>query len=398
MLRPAPSRLRRVIRLGLCAAALALGPRAAVAAEPFQTMAAQAILVDADTGAVLFEKAADDLMAPASMAKTMTAEVIFHEMAEGRLTREREFVISENAWRKGGGPSGGSAMFAIVHSRVTLGDLLQGIIVQSGNDAAIAAAEGISGSEEAFARKMTERARQLGLTKSVFTNATGQSDPAQKVTSREMARLALHIIRTYPAEYKIFAQKEFTWNKIRQLNRNPLLTMDVGADGLKTGFLQESGYGLVGSAVQNGQRLVLVMNGLKTARDRSAEARKLLEWGFRTFEARQLFAAGAPIGEAQVFGGDRRSVALVSESPVRILLPRGSTERIAAQIVYDGPLAAPVAKGSQVGRLRVMRGDVQALDLPLVVSEDVPVGSLTQRAFDGVLELGTGLVRRAFAR
>ena len=174
--------------------------------------------------------------------------------------------------------------------------------------------------------------------------------------------------------------------------------MDIGADGLKTGNLDESGYGLVGSAVQNGQRLVLVVNGLKTSKDRAAEARKLLEWGFRSFEPRLLFAANAPIGEASVFGGSQGAVSLVSPVAVRILVPRGSTERLAAQIVYEGPLRAPVAAGSQVGRLRIMRGEVQALDLPLYLGDDVPVGTMRQRALDGILELGTGLVRRAFAR
>lgn len=393
------ARLEGLTRLAAAVVALVLLAAPARALEQqFQTLAAQAILVDADTGAVLFEKAADDLMAPASTVKMMTCEVIFHEIAEGRLRLDTEFVVSENAWRKGGGPSGGSAMFAMLKSRIAVSDLLQGIIVQSGNDAAITAAEGVAGSEDAFARKMTERARELGLTRSTFRNATGYADPDQKVTAREMSRLALHIIRTYPDLYKIFGQKEFAWNKIRQQNRNPLLTMDIGADGLKTGNLDESGYGLVGSAVQNGQRLVLVVNGLKTSKDRAAEARKLLEWGFRSFEPRLLFAAKAPIGEASVFGGSQGAVSLVSPVAVRILVPRGSTERLAAQIVYEGPLRAPLAAGTQVGRLRILRGDVQALDLPLHLGDDVPVGTMRQRALDGILELGTGLVRRAFAR
>jgi D-alanyl-D-alanine carboxypeptidase (penicillin-binding protein 5/6) len=367
-------------------------------AQTFQTIAAQAILIDADTGTVLFEKNADELMVPASMNKLMTVEVIFHALREGRLTLDSDFLISENAWRKGGGPSSGSSMFAQLNSRIKLNDLLRGIIVQSGNDAAIAAAEGIAGSEDNFARMMNERARQIGLTKSTFRNPTGYSHPEQRVTARELARLAMHIIDTYPDLYKIFSEKEFTWSKIRQQNRNPLLTMDVGADGLKTGNLDESGFGLVGSAVQNGQRLVLVVNGLKTGRDRANESRKLLDWGFRAFEPRELFAAGEPIGEARVFGGDRWAVPLVAKKPVRILMPRGSGERIAARVVYTGPLRAPVQQGAEVARLRVTRGDVQALDLPLYAGEDVGAGTLSQRALDGLLEFGTGLVRGAFAR
>ncbi|WP_082145340.1 D-alanyl-D-alanine carboxypeptidase family protein [Microvirga massiliensis] len=365
-------------------------------AQSFQTTAQQAILVDADSGTVLFEKNADDLMAPASMAKTMTVEVIFHEIQEGRLSLDSEFTISENAWRKGGAASGGSAMFAQVHSTIKLSDLLRGIIVQSGNDAAIAVAEGIAGTEENFARMMTERARELGMTRSTFRNATGYGHPEQKVTARDLAKLAIHIIETYPDLYKIFGEREFTWNRIRQQNRNPLLAMDIGADGLKTGNIDESGYGLTASAVQNGQRLVLVVNGLKSARDRANESRKLLEWGFRAFEARQLFAAGETVGEAQVFGGDRRSLPLVSLRPVQVLLPRGSGDRIVARIVYTGPLRAPIKAGDKVAHLQVARGDIQALDIPLYAGEDVAVGTLSQRAFDGLLEVGTGWIRRAF--
>ena len=367
-------------------------------AQNFQTVAPQAILVDADTGTVLFEKNADDLMAPASMAKIMTSEVIFHELREGRLSLDSEFVVSENAWRKGGGPSSGSSMFAQLNSRIKLVDLLRGIIVQSGNDASIAAAEGIAGSEENFARMMNERARQLGLSKSTFRNATGYHHPEQKVTARDLARLTMHMIDTYPDLYKMFGEREFTWNKIRQQNRNPLLAMDIGADGVKTGNIDESGFGLVGSAVQNGQRLIVVVNGLKTGRDRANESRKLLDWGFRAFEPRELFAAGEPIGEARVFGGDQWAVPLVAKKPVRILMPRGSGERVAARIVYTGPLRAPVQKGAEVARLRVTRGDVQALDLPLYAGDDIGAGTLTQRAIDGLLEFGTGLVRGAFAR
>jgi serine-type D-Ala-D-Ala carboxypeptidase (penicillin-binding protein 5/6) len=391
--------LKPLIWLGFMALAGLAGLIAPAAlAQSFQTIAPFAILVDADSGTVLFEKNADDLMVPASMNKLMTVEVIFNEMREGRLTADSEFLISENAWRKGGGPSSGSSMFAQLGSRIKLMDILRGIIVQSGNDASIAAAEGIAGSEENFARMMTERARALGLTQSTFRNATGYSHPEQRVTARELARLAIHIIDTYPDLYKMFGEKDFLWNKIRQQNRNPLLTMDIGADGLKTGNLDESGFGLVGSAVQNGQRLVVVVNGLKTGRDRANESRKLLDWGFRSFDPRQLFAAGEPIGEARVFGGDVWAVPLVSKKPVRILMPRGSGDRLTARIVYKGPLRAPVQQGAEVARLRVTRGDVQALDLPLYAGQDVQPGNLAQRARDGLLEFGTGLVRGAFAR
>lgn len=367
-------------------------------AQAFQTLAPQAILMDAETGAVLFEKSADELMAPASMAKVMAVEVIFNEIRQGRITTETEFTISENAWRRGGGASGGSSMFAQVNSRVKLSDLLAGIIVQSGNDASIAVAEGIAGSEENFARMMNARSKELGLSSSSWRNSTGFGHPEQKTTARELVKLTAHIQETYPEFWPLFGQREFTWNKIRQQNRNPLLGMDIGADGVKTGNIEESGFGLIGSAVQNGQRLLLVVNGMKNSRDRANESRKLLEWGFRAFEPREIFAAGVPIGEASVFGGARGRVALVSKKPVRLLAPRGSGERLTARIVYEGPLRAPVAKGTLVGRLRITRGDVKALEMPVYAAEDVEAGTLTQRAFDGLLEWGGGLMRQAFSR
>jgi serine-type D-Ala-D-Ala carboxypeptidase (penicillin-binding protein 5/6) len=386
----------RIVAVFLVASAGFFSAAGSARAESFQTQAPHAFLVDANSGTVLFEKAADELFAPASMAKLMTAELVFRELQQGRITMDTEFTISENAWRKGGGRADGSSMFAPLNSSIKVSDLLRGIIVQSGNDASIAVAEGIAGTEENFARMMTARAREIGLTKSTFRNATGYGHPEQKVTAREIAKLATHLIETYPDYYKIYSEREFTWNKIRQQNRNPLLADFPGADGLKTGYLEESGYALAGSAVQNDQRLVMVVSGLKTIRDRAAESRKLLDYGFRAFESRQLFAQDETVGEAQVFGGDRRSLPLVSPKPIRVLFPRGSNERLTARIVYTGPLRAPVEKGTQVARLEVMRGDTQALDVPLYAGENVQTGTLSQRALDGLLEFGSGLFRRAF--
>mgnify|MGYP001627312925 FL=1 len=367
-------------------------------AQSFQSGAPYAVLLDSASGTVLYEKAADELMAPASMAKVGTALVAFQEIAQGRLTLDSEISISENAWRRGGGVSGGSTMFAQLNSRVKLSDILHGIIVQSGNDASIALAEAVAGDEATFARIMTERMRGLGLPKSVFRNATGMGDPQQKVTAREMALLADHIIKTYPEHYRIFGEREFTWNKIRQQNRNPLLTMDIGADGLKTGNIDESGYGLVGSAVQNGQRLIVVVNGLKTGRERANEARKLLEWGFRAFEARRIFEAGEIVGEASVFGGEKGRVGLKAKGPVSLLLPRGSSERLNARIVYRGPLTAPLQEGTEVARLLVTRGEVKTLDIPLYTAESIQTGTLQSRALDALLEAATGWVRKAMGR
>lgn len=384
--------------LGLALAIFALAASGPTLAQSFQSAAPYAVLLDSASGTVLYEKAADELMAPASLAKIATAFVAFQEIAQGRLTLDSEIAISENAWRKGGGVSGGSTMFAQLNSRVKLSDILHGIIVQSGNDASIALAEAVAGDETTFARIMTERVRAIGLSKSVFRNATGMGDPQQKVTARELALLTDHIVKTYPEHYRIFGQREFTWNKIRQQNRNPLLTMDIGADGLKTGNIDESGFGLVGSAVQNGQRLIVVVNGLKTSRDRATEARKLLEWGFRAFEARRIFEAGDIVGEASVFGGEKSRVPLKAKGPVSLLLPRGSSERLTARIVYRGPLTVPVQEGAEVARLLVTRGEVKTLDIPLYAAESVQPGTLQSRALDALMEAATGWVRKAMGR
>ncbi|MGI8526304.1 MAG: D-alanyl-D-alanine carboxypeptidase family protein, partial [Pseudolabrys sp.] len=232
--------------------------------EP-QLTAPHAILIDAENGSVLFERAADDLIFPASLAKLMTAEYVFNELTQGHIKLSDEFVVSENAWRKGGAPSHGSTMYAAIHSKVSVDNLLHGVIIQSANDACIVLAEGLAGNETEFAANMTKRARQLGLEKSVFGNSNGLPDPRTHVTSRELAVLARYIVNTYPEFYKIYGEKEFTWNKIRQQNRNPLLGTVNGADGLKTGFTSEAGYGLVGSAIQNNLRLIVVVNGLKSA-------------------------------------------------------------------------------------------------------------------------------------
>ncbi len=366
--------------------------------DGFQTQAPYAILIDAESGTVLFEKSADQLNPPASLAKLMTAELVFHTIREGKLKLDDEFVVSENAWRRGGAPSGGSAMFAAIHSRVRVDDLLKGVIVQSGNDACITLAEGIAGNEFAFADQMTQRARQIGLLRSTFTNSTGLHDAGLNVTVRELAILARHIIRTYPEFYGYYKEPEFTWNRIRQTNRNPLLTMNIGADGLKTGFTKEAGYGLVGSAVQNNLRLIVVVNGLKTAKDRADEARKLLEWGFRGFETRPLFAEGQTVADIKVFGGEKGKVPLASHRPINLLVPRGVNERIMARVVYNGPVKAPVQQGQPIGNLRVYRADKVILETPLEAAESVGVGSLPQRAFDAASELMIGVFRAGVER
>jgi D-alanyl-D-alanine carboxypeptidase (penicillin-binding protein 5/6) len=389
----AAGHFRRWKQLAVALFAMLAAPAAAQQAAQLQITTPYAILVDYESGTVLYEKGADTPWPPASLAKLMTMELVYKEIQEGRLNLDDMLTVSEYAWRKGGAPSGGSSMYASIHSKVKVSDLIQGVVVVSGNDACIVFAEAIAGNESAFATKMTERARELGLTTADFRNAPGLHDPDQKISVRDLAKLATHIIRTYPEFMKYYSQPEFTWNNIRQQNRNPLLAMGLGADGMKTGFIKESGYGLVGTAVQGGHRLVLAMNGAKSIKERADEARKLLEWGFRAFDSRLLFAEGRTVSEARVFGGERSRVAVVGQRPIRLLVPRGTADKLVVRMVYQGPLRAPVKKGAEVARLKVWRAEKVALDVPLVAADDVAEGGIARRAFDGAYEIALDLVR-----
>ncbi len=360
----------------------------------FDGDAPTAILIEATSGSVLFEKNADELRAPSSMMKLMTAEVVFDAIKQGKVKLTDEYRISENAWRHGGAPSGTSTMFAAINSKVSVDDLLHGAIIQSGNDACMALAEGMAGNEKIFASDfMTKRARELGLAKSTFANSNGLPDPGNKMTVRELAMLARHIILTYPEFYKLFGEKEFTWNKIRQQNRNPLLNSLEGADGLKTGYTKDGGYGMVGSAVQNGIRLIVVINGLEDPEDRASEAKKMLEWGFRNFEARTLFAADQPVGYAKVFGGDNRYVKLSSPDPIKVMVHKNASEKLIARVVYTGPVHAPIKAGQPIGVVRVWRGPNVAVETPVFAAEPVGTGSTWRRAVDGASELVIGMFR-----
>ena len=362
--------------------------------DGFDGDAPTAILIEASSGSVLFEKNADELRAPSSMMKLMTAEVVFNAMKKGDIKLTDEYRISENAWRKGGAPSGGSTMFAAINtrSRSTIS-----CMARSSRAAMIRlhrARRGHCRQREHLCRDfMTKRARELGLTKSTFGNSNGLPDPGNKMTVRELAQLARHIILTYPDMYKLFGEKEFTWNKIRQQNRNPLLNAMPGADGLKTGYTKEGGYGMVGSAVQNDTRLIVVVNGLEDPDDRATEAKKMLEWGFRNFETRTLFAANQPIGYAKMFGGDSRSVRLASPEPIKVMVPKNGSEKLIARVIYSGPVRAPVAAGQKVGVIRVWRGGNIAMEAPVYAADAVGTGSTMRRAIDGASELVIGMFR-----
>jgi D-alanyl-D-alanine carboxypeptidase (penicillin-binding protein 5/6) len=402
-------RPNRAPRWAVCAVAAALAVATAAAGhaasnmtfkkdDTFQTSVAAALLLDPDSDSVLFEKNGEELVAPASLAKLMTLEFVFNEIKQGRIKLTDEFTISENAWRKGGAPSHGSTMFAAIHSHVKLDDLIHGIIVDSANDACIAIAEGLAGNDTEFGAMLTKRAREIGLEKSTFTNATGYSDPNLRVTPRELAQLARHIMQTYPEFYPYFAEREFAWNNIRQQNRNPLLAMGIGADGLKTGETTEAAFNLVGSAVQDSFRLIVVVTGARSEKERSDEARKMLDWGFHGFEARVLFAEGQTIGEAKVFGGEHSYVPLVGPGTIRVMMPRNGGEHLIARIVYTGPVAAPISKGQSIGKLKVWRGDNLTLEVPLMAADDVGAGSMSQRAMDAATELVIGLFRAGVDR
>ncbi|WP_445215275.1 D-alanyl-D-alanine carboxypeptidase family protein [Bradyrhizobium sp. Pa8] len=360
----------------------------------FDGDAPTSILIEASSGSVLFEKSADELRAPSSMMKLMTAEVVFNAIKKGDIKPTDEYRISENAWRKGGAPSGGSTMFAAINSKVSVDDLLHGAIIQSGNDACIALAEGIAGNEKIFAADfMTKRARELGMTKSTFGNSNGLPDPGNRMTVRELGILARHIILDFPEFYKLFGEKEYTWNKIRQPNRNPLLNSMEGADGLKTGYTKEGGYGMVGSAVQNGTRLIVVVNGLEDPEDRATEAKKMLEWGFRNFETRTLIAADQQVGYAKVFGGESRSVKLVAKTPVKVMVHKNGSDKLIARVVYSGPVRAPIEAGQKVGVVKVWRSGNIAVETPVYAAEAIGTGSTMRRAIDGASELVIGMFR-----
>lgn len=366
---------------------LAVGVSLASAAEnAFSVKAPRAILMDAETGAILFQQNAEELAPPASMSKLMTLAVLFRAIKAGHIKTSDEFVVSENAWRKGGAPSRTSAMMVPVNTKATVNELIQGVAIQSGNDAAIALAEGLAGTEAAFARMMTEEARRIGLTKSTFANATGFGAPTHLMTARELAMLTRFIISEYPDLYPVFGQKEFLYRKHKFYNRNPLLALSIGADGLKTGYIAASGYGLVGSAVQNGKRLIVVVAGCEKADQRRDEAAKLLDWGFTAFNKVRLFDDGEIVGKARVWGGKTWYVPLASDGEVTFALPKTpASQKISAEIVYKAPLKPPVRKGDQVATLRISSSTSAQAEFPLYATEDVVEGGIVRQGIDSLV-------------
>ncbi|MFY8114107.1 MAG: D-alanyl-D-alanine carboxypeptidase family protein [Rhabdaerophilum sp.] len=383
--------------IGLAAIAAAVLPLAAQErAAPFETAAKQAFLFDHSSRAVLFERDADRKIAPASLAKLMTVAIVFREIKEGRLKAEDDMVVSVDAWRRGGAVSGNPNMLLTPNRVIKVGELLTGLIVGGANDAAITLAQGIAGQEPRFVELMNAHAQSLGMQHSVFQNATGYAAEGQVATLRDLVTLATHLIDAHPDLYPIFGQRDFALGRGRQVSRNPLLPMEIGADGLATGFLPETGQAIIGSAVQDGRRLIVAMAGLESVQERALEARKMLEWGFRRFEIRTLFPQGTRIGEVSIYGGERSAVAVQTARDVRLPLLRGTNDGTQLRLVYRGPLAAPVEAGREVARLEILIDGRLIQSAPLVTTERVEAGGVIDRAKDAALEISRQVARNGF--
>jgi D-alanyl-D-alanine carboxypeptidase (penicillin-binding protein 5/6) len=353
----------------------------------FDVKAKQVYLIEAETGTVLFARAEDETVPAASLAKLMTMATVFKALAGGDITLDTQYPVTEHAWRTGGAPSRTSTMFAALKSNVRVEDLVRGVIVQFANDACIILGEGIAGSEPAFAERMTEEARALGLQKSAFANATGLPNPANKVTMREMVQLARHLQTTYPDYMRYYLEPEFEWNKIKQRNRNPLLALNIGVTGFVTGFSEEGGYSIVAAVNRDGKHLVLAMGGMENDKARIEETRRIIEWALSSFERRTLFKEGEAIADASVYGGDASSVPLVAGEQVDVFLPKDNSQKLIARVVYTWPVRAPVEPGKAIGTLKIWNDKQLLREVPVETAGSVGVGALRSRALDALIEL-----------
>ena len=335
-------------------------------AQTLQTSAAQAIVIDYNTGTVLFEKNADDQMPTSSMSKVITAYAVFDAIKKGTVALDDKFNVSEKAWRKGG-----SKMFVEVGNQVAVEDLLRGVIIQSGNDATIVLAEGLSGSEEVFAERLNSIAQTLGMENSHFTNASGWPDENHYSTARDLSILAKALIENFPEFYPYYAETEFTYNDITQQNRNPLLYQNVGADGIKTGHTEDGGYGLIGSGIMNDRRVILVVNGLESVSDRAQESQKLLQWGLQRFKNETVFKTGDIIDTAEVAFGKAQSVNLTTNEDITLTLPRNADRDVKIEISYNGPLIAPIEKGTEVATMTFISPGLPEVTKPLYAAQSV---------------------------
>lgn len=366
--------LRRLLALSLFLALAAMPARA------FETRATAAWVYDVTTQTVLLDKNADEALPPASMSKLMTINMLFEALRDGRVTPETTFSVSARAKAMGG-----STMFLNETDRPTVMDLIRGMIINSGNDACVVVAEGLSGSEEAFSALMTERGRALGMTNAVFKNSSGWPDPQHRMSMRDLGILAKRLILEFPEYYPIFAETEFNYKDrapANAANRNPLLRIaaaDWRADGLKTGHTSEAGYGLVGSAVMGERRVIFVITGLESDRQRAEESEAIVNWAFRQFAERTVVKAGARVADAPVFMGSAESVGLVPAQDVRLLVPALVQDGMTAEVVYTGPVRAPITAGQQLAELIVHVPDLPDARIPLVAETDVAKGGFVKR-------------------
>ncbi len=357
-----------ILLIGLCVS---------LPAQAFETQASAAWVYDVTTHTVLMDKNADQSLPPASMSKLMTINMLFEALRDGRVTMDTTFPVSTRAREMGG-----STMFLNEQDRPTVSDLIHGIIVNSGNDACVVVAEGLAGTEEAFAAQMTERAKALGMTGSNFTNASGWPDPAHRMSMKDLGIIGLRLIEEFPEHYPIFAMTEFNFADRapdNRFNRNPLLKLNIGADGLKTGHTVEAGYGLVGSAKQGDRRIVFAITGLASETARAEEAEKIVNWAFRQFSMKTVAKAGVRVAEAEVFLGDAGTVGLVPAQDVTRLVPALVQGQMTAEVVYQGPLKAPIAKGQQVAELVIHMPDMPEARVPLVAEADIGKGGFMTR-------------------
>ena len=353
----------------------------------FDVKAKQVYLIEAETGTVLFARAEDETVPAASLAKLMTMATVFKALAAGDITLDTSYPVTEYAWRTGGAPSRTSTMFAALKSNVRVEDLIRGVTVQFANDACIILAEGIAGSEDAFAKRMTEEARALGLAKSTFANATGLPNPENRVSMRDMVLLVRHLQTAYPERMGYYLEPEFEWNKIKQRNRNPLLTLNIGVTGFVTGFSEDGGYSIVAAVNRDGKHLLLAMGGMENDKARIEETRRIIEWALSSFERRTLFKEGEPIADASVYGGDAATVPLVAGEQVDVFLPKDNSQKLIARVVYRWPLRAPVEPGQAIGTLKIWNDKQLLREVPVKTAGTVGKGTLRARALDALIEL-----------
>ena len=373
--------------------ALAIALVLAVPARAFDTLARAAFVYDVTTGTVLLEKDPDVPIPPASMSKLMTLNMLFEALHDGRVTMETQFGVSSKAKAMGG-----STMFLNENDRPTVEELIQGIIVLSGNDACVVVAEGLAGSEDAFARLMNDRAPAIGLTASTFANSSGWPNPNHRMSVHDMGMLAVRLITEFPEYYGYFGQKEYPYDgraPDNRFNRNPLLDLGIGADGLKTGHTQEAGYGLVGSATQGTRRIVFVVSGLNSEKERAEESERIVNWAFRQFVEKTVLPKGEEITRADVWMGDHQEIGLVTAEDVSLLLPALARDALEAEVVYRGPIEAPISEGQEVADLVVTLKDLPPAHVPLVSDRDVARGGFLPRLRSAALVLFRQVVGKA---